>query len=75
MDKIKNFINNLDFMQFVQIELILTFTGIILVILAIIFGPFVFIWALNALIPTLGIVFTWKTWFAALLILMMINGK
>ena len=41
---------------------------VILVILALIISPWLLIWALNTLVPTLAIPFTFSTWLAALLV-------
>lgn len=41
---------------------------IALIIAAIIFGPLITIWALNALFPSLAIAYTFKTWLASLLL-------
>jgi hypothetical protein len=38
--------------------------GIILIIIAIAFGPIVGIWSLNTLFPVLHIELTWQTWLA-----------
>lgn len=37
-------------------------------VLMIVFGPLAVIWALNALFPVLAIPFTFKTWFAVVLL-------
>lgn len=41
---------------------------ILAVILVIIFGPFITIWSLNTLFPSLAIAYTFKTWVASLLL-------
>jgi len=41
---------------------------IILMILIVILGPLLTIWALNTLFPVLHIPFTWQTWGAALVL-------
>jgi hypothetical protein len=38
--------------------------GIVLIIIAIAFGPIVGIWSLNTLFPQLAIPLTWQTWLA-----------
>lgn len=48
-------------------------TLIILIILLIIAGPFLTIWALNTLFPVLVIAYTWKTWCAVLLLGLALN--
>jgi hypothetical protein len=35
-----------------------------LIILLVVFGPLLSIWALNTLFPVLAIPYTWKTWLA-----------
>ena len=39
-----------------------------LVVLAVVFGPLLSIWALNALFPLLAIPYTWETWLAVILL-------
>jgi len=41
---------------------------ILAVILVIIFGPFITIWSLNTLFPSLAIAYTFNTWVASLLL-------
>lgn len=41
---------------------------LLLVIALIALGPILLIWSLNTLFPVLAIPFTWKTWFAALIL-------
>lgn len=43
-------------------------------ILGVIFGPLLTIWALNVLFPILAIPFTLKTWFATILFCGMFKG-
>jgi hypothetical protein len=38
--------------------------GIILIVIAIVIGPLLGIWALNTLFPVLTIPYTWETWLA-----------
>ena len=45
-----------------------------LVILLLIFGPLLTIWALNTLFPALAIVYTWETWAAIVLLGMWVRG-
>lgn len=49
-------------------------TVIMFIIALIIFGPLLFIWSLNTLFG-LGIAFTLKTWFAALLLAITLSVK
>lgn len=48
---------------------------IITIILGIIYGPMLFIWALNTLFPALGIPYNLKTWAAALFIQIMLASQ
>jgi hypothetical protein len=48
---------------------------IILVVLAIIFGPLAFIWSLNVLFPSLAIPYTFKTWAASAFFCMLFGAK
>jgi hypothetical protein len=41
---------------------------ILLALLLIVFGPFLSIWALNALFPVLAIPYTFETWCAVILL-------
>ena len=45
-----------------------------LVILAVIFGPFITIWSLNTLFPVLAIPYTLETWAAAIALHATIRG-
>ena len=45
-----------------------------LVILAIVFGPFITIWSLNTLFPVLAIPYTLETWAAAIALHATIRG-
>lgn len=45
-----------------------------LVILAIIFGPFITVWSLNTLFPTLAIAYTFETWLAVVALHATIRG-
>ena len=47
---------------------------VVLIILAVVFGPLLTIWALNTLFPALAIVYTWETWLAIILIGMWFRG-
>ena len=47
----------------------------VLVILVIIFGPFAFIWSLNALFPSLAIAYTFKTWLASAFFCILFGAK
>jgi len=38
--------------------------GITLIVIAIVIGPLLGIWALNTLFPVLAIAYTWETWAA-----------
>ena len=40
----------------------------VLVVLLVLVGPFVSIWCLNTLFPSLAIAYTWDTWLAAVLL-------
>jgi hypothetical protein len=48
--------------------------GIILILIAVIFGPIVGIWSLNTLFPILHIPYTLETWLAYFLLLGSITG-
>jgi hypothetical protein len=48
---------------------------ILLVILVVIFSPFLTIWALNTLFPALDIPYSLDTWSAVILLGMVYNGK
>jgi hypothetical protein len=48
--------------------------GIILVIVAVVFGPILGIWSLNTLFPVLHIPYTLETWLAYFLLLGSITG-
>ena len=48
--------------------------GIVLIAIAVIFGPIVGIWSLNTLFPVLAIPYTWQTWLAYFLLLGSITG-
>lgn len=45
-----------------------------LVILLLIFGPLLTIWALNTLFPALAIPYAWETWAAIVLLGMWVRG-
>ena len=45
-----------------------------LVILAIVFGPFITIWSLNTLFPVLAIPYTLETWAATTILFATIRG-
>jgi hypothetical protein len=47
---------------------------VLLAVLLIILGPHLLIWALNTLVPTLGIEHTAWNWLAALVVMMMLRG-
>lgn len=47
---------------------------VVLVVLALVFGPLLTIWALNTLFPLLVIPYTWQTWAAVILIGMWVRG-
>jgi len=49
-------------------SLIKLILGIILIVIAIIFGPLLGIWSLNTLFPVLAIPYTWETWAAFFLL-------
>jgi hypothetical protein len=48
---------------------------ILLIILVVIFSPFLTIWSLNTLFPALDIPYTLDTWSAIILLGMVYNGK
>ena len=48
--------------------------GIILIVVAVIFGPLLGIWSLNTLFPVLAIPYTWQTWAAYFLIFGSLTG-
>jgi hypothetical protein len=48
---------------------------ILLIILVVIFSPFLTIWALNTLFPALAIPYSLDTWSAIILLGMVYNGK
>lgn len=52
----------------------LGFLFIVLIVCAIIFGPFVTIWALNTLFPVLAIEYSFMTWLAVIIIHASIRG-
>lgn len=43
--------------------------------LVFIFWPMILIWAVNVLVPAAAIPLTWKTWFAALLVIGILGVK
>lgn len=45
-----------------------------IVILAIIFGPFITIWSLNTLFPVLAIPYTFETWLATIALHATVRG-
>ena len=45
-----------------------TILAVIVVILAVVFGPFVMIWSVNALFPVAAIPYTFETWIAAIVL-------
>jgi hypothetical protein len=45
-----------------------TILFIVLVLLLVVFGPFVSIWALNTLFPVLAIPYTFNTWAAVVIL-------
>jgi hypothetical protein len=45
-----------------------TILAVIVVILAIIFGPFAMIWSVNTLFPVAAIPYTFDTWVAAIVL-------
>jgi hypothetical protein len=48
--------------------------AIIVIILAVIFGPFITIWSLNTLFPVLAIPYNFDTWVAAVALHATIRG-
>ena len=53
---------------------ILTFAGVVVLILVLIIaGPLLVIWALNTLFPIVTIAYTWETWLAVLILGAFIN--
>ena len=51
-----------------------TVVAIALLVLVLGFGPIVVIWSLNTLFAT-GIVLSWKTWFAALVLMVLFGAS
>ena len=51
------------------------FGFVVLVVLLIVFGPFLMIWALNTLFPMLNIDYTLATWAAVILLGGVIRGS
>lgn len=49
--------------------LLFSAVGVLLILLGVFLVPAIFIISLNVLAPSLGIVFTWKTWLASYTIL------
>lgn len=47
---------------------------IILILLLVVFGPFLTIWSMNILFPALAIPFTFDTWAAVVLLGMWVRG-
>lgn len=47
----------------------------LIVMLVVIFGPFITIWAMNTLFPVLAIPYTLETWVAALIIGSLISAR
>lgn len=47
---------------------------IVVVILGIIFGPFIFLWSVKEIAPGLGVEYNVGTWFAALLLIVFFLG-
>lgn len=47
---------------------------LVIIVLAIMIGPIIAIWALNALFPALAITLTFKTWFAMLVVSGIVYG-
>ena len=47
---------------------------IILILLLVVFGPFLTIWSMNTLFPALAIPFTFDTWAAVVLLGMWVRG-
>lgn len=47
----------------------------VLVVLVIVFGPFITIWALNTLFPALNIPYNFPSWFAVLWLTGMVRGS
>lgn len=45
-----------------------TILAVIVVILAVVFGPFVMIWSVNTLFPVAAIPYTFETWVAAIVL-------
>lgn len=49
--------------------LLFSIVGVLLILLGVFLVPAIFMLSLNVLAPSLGIVFTWKTWLASYAIL------
>ena len=47
---------------------------IILIVLLVVFAPFLTIWSMNTLFPVLAIAYTWETWAAVVLLGMWVRG-
>lgn len=45
-----------------------TILAVVIVILAIVFGPFAMIWSVNTLFPVAAIPYTFETWIAAIVL-------
>lgn len=45
-----------------------TFIGIVLIIVIVIIGPFITIWAMNTLFPTLAIPYNFWTWLSSVIL-------
>jgi len=48
---------------------------VLLIVLLLVFGPLLTIWALNTLFPALNIDYTWQTWAAVILLGGAIRGS
>ena len=49
--------------------------AVVAIILAVIFGPWITIWAMNTLFPALAIPYTFETWLATILLGMALRGN
>lgn len=54
-------------MNMIKIFLKLIF-GLSLIVVAVVLGPLLMVWALNTLFPNLGIPYTWQTWAATFIL-------
>jgi len=55
-------------------SLIKLIVGLLLIAVAVVFGPILGIWSLNTLFPVLAIPYTWQTWAAYFLLFGSLTG-